>query len=258
MSAKDYLDTGMLELYVFGQLTEKESIEISEAIAKHPELQQEVNEIESFLIALSSKASPGVSDETRQKIKQFDGSGNQKGNNKTPYYYWAAILVLLIGIGWLLKQTDTLSDEVQTVEKELEEKQTEIVEAEKQKNELEEILSVARSKDYKTVELPGNEKVAQDVYVKAFYNADEQKMFLDLKSLPEPPDDMVYQLWSLQFEPLTPESMGTIANYVGDDDKIFELDNVPANAQGFGITLEPKGGSKTPTLSRLYALGKIS
>ena len=257
MSAKDYLDTGMLELYVFGQLIEKESIEVSEAIEKYPELRQEVDEIESFLIALSSKASPGISEETRQNIIQLNESGSQKVKSKTPYY-WAAILVLLIGIGWLLKQADTLSNEVQTVEKELEEKQTEIVNVEKEKNELQEILSVARSKAYKTVELPGNEKVAQNVYVKAFYNAGDQKMFLDLKSLPKPPDDMVYQLWSLQFEPLTPESMGTIANYAADDDKIFEFDNVPASAQGFGITLEPKGGSETPTLSRLYALGKIS
>ena len=258
MSAKDYLDTGILELYVFGQLTEKESIEVSEAIAKYPELQQEVNEIESSLIALSSKASPGVSEQTRQEILQPDEQDGQKIKSKVPYYYWAAILVLLIGIGLLFRQVTTLSSEVQTVEKELKEKQTQIVETEEEKNKLKEILSVARSKDYKTVELPGNEEVAQDVYVKAFYNSDEQKMFLDLKSLPEPPDGMVYQLWSLQFEPLTPESMGTIANYVADKDKLFELDNVPENAQGFGITLEPKGGSETPTLSRLYALGKIS
>ena len=258
MSTADYLDTGMLELYVFGQLTDDEAQKVADAVAKNPELQQEVEEIEAFLMALSAKASPGVSIETNQSIKQLQSRPDDKGQKRTPYYYWAAILILMIGIGWLLKQTTTLSNEVQTVEKELKEKQTEIVETENKNQELKEILSVARSKDYKTVELPGNQKVAKDVYVKAFYDPDAQKMFLDLKSLPEPPEGMVYQLWSLQFEPLTPESMGTIANYNADEDKIFELNDVPANAQGFGITLEPEGGSETPTLSRLYALGKIS
>ncbi len=37
---------------------------------------------------------------------------------------------------------------------------------------------------------------------------------------------------------------------------IFPVDNV-IEAEAFGITLEPDGGSTTPTLENLYTLGKV-
>lgn len=64
---------------------------------------------------------------------------------------------------------------------------------------------------------------------------------------------MIYQVWSLKLEPLTPTSLGLLENY-GADKTLFVLENTNAS-EGFGITLEPAGGSPTPTLEKLYVLG---
>ena len=37
---------------------------------------------------------------------------------------------------------------------------------------------------------------------------------------------------------------------------LIEVDGT-VGAEGFGITLEPAGGSKTPTMEQLYTLGKV-
>jgi anti-sigma-K factor RskA len=44
--------------------------------------------------------------------------------------------------------------------------------------------------------------------------------------------------------------------FTDNDSKIFAVANTNG-AQGFGITLEPKGGSPTPTMEQLYTLGKV-
>jgi anti-sigma-K factor RskA len=68
---------------------------------------------------------------------------------------------------------------------------------------------------------------------------------------------MVYQVWSLKMQPLTPTNIGLLDSFEEDENKIFRLENTNAS-EGFGITLEPEGGSETPTLERLYALGVVS
>ena len=88
-------------------------------------------------------------------------------------------------------------------------------------------------------------------------NYKEQKVFIDAQGLPEPPDGFVYQVWSLKLSPLTPTNMGLLQDFISDENKIFALDN-PNNSEAFGITLEPAGGSESPTLEQLYTLGAVS
>jgi anti-sigma-K factor RskA len=50
--------------------------------------------------------------------------------------------------------------------------------------------------------------------------------------------------------------MGLLENFSEDENKIFALEN-PNQSQAFGITLEPAGGSETPTMEQLYTLGVV-
>ena len=45
-----------------------------------------------------------------------------------------------------------------------------------------------------------------------------------------------------------------LEDFVDDDNKVFALAN-PNESEAFGITLEPAGGSESPNLEQLYALG---
>lgn len=57
-------------------------------------------------------------------------------------------------------------------------------------------------------------------------------------------------------DPLTPTSIGLLDDFVTIENKVFVLQDIP-ESEGFGITLEPAGGSTTPTLEQLYTLGVI-
>jgi anti-sigma-K factor RskA len=82
-------------------------------------------------------------------------------------------------------------------------------------------------------------------------------VYVDATGLPEPPQGMVYQVWSLKLKPaLTPTSIGLLDNFTQDNNRIFTVSNT-SDAEAFGITLEPTGGSTTPTMEQLYTLGKV-
>ncbi len=103
----------------------------------------------------------------------------------------------------------------------------------------------------------GGQDASPGSYAKAYWNKTEEKVFIDAKGLPEPPDGFVYQVWSLKLSPLTPTSMGLLENFTTDENKVFALNN-PNESEAFGITLEPAGGSESPTLEQLYTLGVVS
>ncbi|WP_338038976.1 anti-sigma factor [Maribacter litopenaei] len=51
--------------------------------------------------------------------------------------------------------------------------------------------------------------------------------------------------------------MGLLEDFAMDENKVFTLNN-PNESEAFGITLEPAGGSESPTLEQLYTLGVVS
>ena len=78
-----------------------------------------------------------------------------------------------------------------------------------------------------------------------------------IRDRPEPPEGKVYQIWSLKLSPtLTPTSIGLLEDFKGNNEKLFAVSGT-SDAEAFGITLEPAGGSKSPTMEQLYTLGKV-
>ncbi len=161
------------------------------------------------------------------------------------------------GIMWMFNETNKLNNSLQVTSTEnvilKEEKST----VENQLAENNEILEVLRSKDYQAFTLPGNQAVAPEAFAKVYLNKKDNVAYIDVMGLPAPPRGKVYQVWSLKMEPLTPTSVGLIAEQNQTNDGIYRFADFP-DPEAFGITLEPEGGSETPTLSQLYILGAVS
>ncbi|MFN2261747.1 MAG: anti-sigma factor domain-containing protein [Psychroflexus sp.] len=260
MKAEDYLDSGLLELYVYGVLPEEEHLAVATVVNRNPDLQSEVEKIEAILMQLSKSVSPGLSANTKQKVLT---KINKKSKPKVKiitsnygYFGWAAAILLLGGVLWLMKINQDLETDLKLVESELKDKEVEVVSTEENLNYLQDILQNIKSPDFKKVTLPGNELNAPNSRAVAFYSEENDELILDVAELPEPPKGMVYQVWSLKMEPLTPTSVGLLAEFTTAENKIFKLSDIP-DTEGFGITLEPEGGSESPNLDELYALGTI-
>ncbi|MFQ3173365.1 MAG: anti-sigma-K factor RskA [Flavobacterium sp.] len=118
--------------------------------------------------------------------------------------------------------------------------------------------SLAIVRDAKnTVVALGGQAVAPESYAKVYWNKETEVVYIDAAGLPEPPKGMVYQIWSLKLQPqLTPTSIGLLSDFTTNKSKIFAVDKT-GDAEAFGITLEPAGGSLSPTMEQLYTLGKV-
>lgn len=267
MDVKAYIESGILELYVAGALSEKENQEVYDLMQQHPEILQEVLEIENAMIKLTASTSRGKDKTLIKAIKTALGLGNNTDDTKVvpltasrynwvTYTGWAAAIILGVGLFWTLNQNKQLESEIQTVDLEKSFLEAEIENARTSLSEAKNLIDVLRDDNITEVLLAGQTNF-ENTYAKVYWDQEYQKIYLDAAGLPEPPRGKVYQVWSLTLSPLTPVSLGTLDDFATDDNKIFEIENLN-QSEAFGITLEPEGGSVSPTMDQLYTLGVVS
>ncbi len=261
MNTREYIESGVLELYIFGKLSETENEEVQAYANEYPEVKQEIESIEKAIINLSYSVAPNLSLENfntiRKALLERESSVvTMKPKSNWPAYMgWAASFLLLLGAGFLyfqMNQNDTLLKDSREKNQDL---QKSVVTLEEQNKNNETLLNLFKDENNKVVALAG-QTVAPEAKAKIYWNQNDHSVYVDASGLPEPPKGHVYQVWSLKMDPLTPTSIGLLEKTEIGKSGIFKVDNT-TDAEGFGITLEPAGGSAAPTLEQLYTLGKV-
>jgi anti-sigma-K factor RskA len=263
MNVKEYISSGILELYIAGLLSEKENLEVQSHAQKSPEIQSEIEAIEASILELSKSVSPGGSrnfDIVKQKIEKSSEvkvvNLKSKDRHWTRYTGWAASVLLASGLIWMYTQNRNLQSDIQIVHQENEKLEQQITDSDASLEKSQDLLQTIRDKNIAVVSL-GGQAVSPKSYAKVYWNKTEEKVFIDAQGLPEPPKGFVYQVWSLKLSPLTPTSIGLLSDFASDENKVFTLANVN-ESEAFGITLEPAGGSESPNLEQLYTLGVVA
>lgn len=264
MTDTDLIESGDLEAYVCGVLSEQESREISIRIRGNKLLREEVERIEACYIKLAQGVAPQsdehhIFDRLLEVIENSNTDNTTNNSSKLSFIGWAASIALLIASAYLytsLNSSTALNDDLQQQitqqEQQNEFLNNEIIDVKSLNNDYAQALSFIKDKNTTKVILNG-QKGFENTSSVAFHNPVEGVTYLDITGLPKAPDDKSYQLWSLTLNPLTPTSLGVVEN----SDKLLRIQN-SFETQAFGITLEPKGGSPSPNLEQLYTLGVIN
>jgi hypothetical protein len=114
-------------------------------------------------------------------------------------------------------------------------------------------LNLLRDTSFKLIHLKGTAKSPNSVMTVAF-SPTKQKVVIDMEGLKLPANDQnhQYQLWALVGG--KPVDLGVFDATA--DSSGFKNMKAIASADAFAVTLEPRGGSTSPTLSEMVVLGK--
>ncbi|MGB0864013.1 MAG: anti-sigma factor [Saprospiraceae bacterium] len=267
MKIQEYIDSGLLEMYVAGALTEQEMVKVTTDINESLELKQEVEKLENAFMAYAKLHAPPISAALKASILQSgrniattptDVTTPPTGLNK--WICGLGLLFLVASIGYNIYQYQTkqsLEQNIETVESENKTFANDLEALQEKYNSNQALFAEIRQLSTKRVVLASVGKVAGAEAI-VFWNTDTKNIFVDASSLPEPPEGKVYQLWwMISLDPLLPNNAGTLDGFAADDDKVFAALSTD-RAVAFAITLEPEGGSESPTLEELYVLGQVS
>lgn len=281
MNTKEYIESGILEVYVSGAANDQERREVQCLATVYPEIRAELVALEETMNQFSTefKASPpsGLKNNILAAIKdtpqipvekQVGDQSNMDGKTTETkpiemtvskrdisHFPWrlAASVLLLVSSGLLYflitQQNDyqaileSQNDNISQLQNELEDLTLEV----KDQNEQ---LAVISSPSTLKIPLGSPTGDAQDMAL-VFWDASNQNVYLDPDQLPSIDEEFQYQLWALKDN--QPIDLGTVLKGNIGFQKMKSVDA----ADAFAITLEPLGGSEVPTLEQLKVIGQI-
>jgi len=274
INSQEYIDSGILELYVYGKLNEDEAAEVQKMAQHYEEINQEIIAIEQALILVSGSVAPALSVKNYETIKNHifipkseevkkelvqkmpAKSTNDPFTMTLIYTGWiTVIIVLLVSFYYydLLEKESKLKQN--TLELEKNDLNNKLLKLQLKNDEAEHLISVFRDTSNIVVPLQGQD-AAPKAFAKIYWNKKNKTIYIDALGLPSPPFGMVYQVWAFKLNPLTPTNLGVMDSYQKEGRKFFKV-NPLGEIDAFGISLEPEGGNETPTLEQLFALGKV-
>ncbi|WP_442590095.1 anti-sigma factor [Pedobacter sp. AW31-3R] len=273
-----YIESGILELYVIGQLTALEQAEVEEMASKYPAVREEIYAIEVAMekYALSHAIQP--SDELENRIfteiatlsntapaaaeqKTIPLQPNQhRSTIKTLRYALVACLGLLVmSVAALYsahKNLQAAKQEILSLNVDKEKFAATVSFMKDENHDLQEIAAIAADPTWKSVKLAGTE-IAPEANMIVYWHKQGQHVMVDNSKMTLPLNDKAhqYQLWAMVNG--KPVDLGVFDATAGPK-KILVSMKETGNAQAFAVTLEKRGGSVNPTMNKLVALGGVS
>ena len=111
-------------------------------------------------------------------------------------------------------------------------------------------LAFITNKRTKRVDMAGTPNHEQN-FASVYWNQEQNKYLLDSKGMPQAPTGKQYQLWAIVDG--VPVDMGVFK----EDDAGLIDQTFNGTVQAFAVTLEPEGGSVSPTLEEMRVVGNV-
>ena len=272
------ISSGKLELYVAGVLSEREMTDVANIAMENVEIAHEIEVIEKVMVAFLSPIEFSLGEKEKEvEIDEILGKIHSqaappaeavapqpppapvKEIRRVNWLAAALLIGLIVATGlaiWLAAENKTLSGQVADLRSKDQQIADDNGKFKDKISRIEQQVGIMRSILTKRIELTtvkGNKITNPDNYILAYWNPNTQQVMLVDAKLPELSPGQQYQLWALYDG--KPIDAGVFDYKTLQVSSSFQK-NI-ANAQAFAVTVEPVGGSKTPTLSNLCLMGKL-
>jgi anti-sigma-K factor RskA len=272
---KAYIESGILELYVLGDVTPEERAQVEAMAQKHPAIKAELDDIERSLESYAEANAVEPSDRLRDRVlnsivtnldddRNFisartvadDGEDNiipisrARSNNFFKYAFAACFALLIISIAALFSVYHKLQESNNLVAS----LQSQNQRFANRVNLMDRELVVFRDPSFKMLKLQGTSKSPSSALMVA-WSPTKKKVMIDMANanMPANDKDHQYQLWALVGG--KPVDLGVFdADSTSKDMKSMKS---IASAEAFAVTLERRGGSPTPTMDQMMVIGKF-
>jgi anti-sigma-K factor RskA len=281
---KAYIESGILELYVLGDVTPNEKRQVEEMASKYPEIKTELDGIERSmeLYAKENEVEPSknlrsrvlgslltnlgddrnftaaprhtdIEDDTDIEDEENDNIISLPARKENGFYKYAFAASLALLIASTIALVSVYS-KLQDSNNQLVALQLDKQHFANRVNLMDKELSVFRDTSYKLIHLKGTAKTPSSVVTVAF-SPGQKKVVIDMANMKMPENDKEhqYQLWALVGG--KPVDLGVFDAKRDTITDIKEMKSI-ASADAFAVTLEPRGGSVNPTMDQMMVLGK--
>ena len=270
MNLEEYISSGILEAYVMNELSMEERAEVEKAISEHSEIKAEVEAIElsmenlAFMTAITppkevkDKLMSQVDSEQITQQKKTEVVSMQSGDGSGSFLKLAAaasIIIALVSIfmafnywkKWqsaegrlseLISQNQQFAENYDQVNQQLEGIQN--------------AVAIMNSSSYRRIVMNGTEN-SPGALATVYWNKTTEEVYLNIQNLKDLSKEQQYQLWAIiDGKPVDAGVFNT-----NSDTFLVQMKNTGSDVAAFAVTIEPYGGSESPSLKTMQVVGNV-
>ena len=281
MNVRELISSGKLEEYVAGVLPEQEMKDISALALSEPDLAEEIRRIEDAVIEYYTVQNEKMSEVEMEKNIQSIFARSTYNNPQTPVINisdktnflridkWLAAAVvaglILTSVSTILTwiQNNRMSKEISDIKSKQESLISENRQYQDSTSFYQQKFEMIKDILAKRVELDAIDKnpftqtsntiTKPGHFILLYWQPNTKKVLMVSANLPDLSPEQQYQLWGMVNG--KPVDAGVFDYKNSKLTMSFQKDI--SNASAFAVTVEPKGGSKEPTISNLCLMGKL-
>lgn len=268
---KAYIESGILELYVLGDVSHEEKLQVEAMASKHSAVKAELAAIERSLelFAGEHKIEPppalrnrvlnslltNLADDNTFHTKAptgYDASvvpiSKSSGANFYKYAFAACLALLLVSVAAMVNMYNKLQTSSATIAA-LNTSNQHFSKTVSMQNDQ---LTIFHDTAYKIITLPGTGKTPT-ASMSLAWSPTKKKVIIDMASLnlPQNDKDHQYQLWAIVAG--KPVDLGVFDTQPLSEHMMKVMKSV-TEPQAFAVTLEPRGGSVNPTMANMTVI----
>ena len=274
---KAYIESGILELYVLGQLNAQEQSEVQTMASTYPEVKQEMEAIEiameKYAVQNAVKPSEGLENriferlgiaapEVKQEAKIIPLNADLKNNYQSKIRSLrlalaACVALLVVSVAALYSahsDLGTARDQIASLSADREKFSSTVNYMKSNNADLSKIVAMADDPNWKTIKLAGQKNPNDNMVV--YWHPKGKHVMVNTTKMVLPANDKShqYQLWALVNG--KPVDLG-VFDVNPDTSHILVNMKEIGTAQAFAVTLEQRGGSPTPTMEQMMVMGGV-
>ena len=239
---QEFLKSDMLQRYVIGDLSSRESMTVEQYIDSYDEVAEAYEKLQDNLEVLANFEAVNPPSEVLARIKnELDDSKVVSLKRRSSRMTWISVaasvsaLIFAVTSVLLYQQNRQLSSENNVVVEDIFDLRKDIENNNNKLNQLAEELSKLNDPDSKKYVLTGNER-AKNLKTVAYINPVEKTSMIDVITLPQLPEEQYYQMWA-EFQ----DKMVNIGVLDASERKLRPIPYME-NAVALSITIENKNG----------------
>jgi anti-sigma-K factor RskA len=269
MDVKEFIASGIVEIYAMNALSPDEKKEFERQMVLYPEIKTELKKVEQTLeeyaLAHSINPRPLLREQILDKInegketvksKSKNNTGNENYSHTLTYKYLiaaslAALVVSTFASWFFYSRWNEAEDRYTALLIEKNELAQNYNLVKETYDETVSNILVMRDENSSVIILHSTD-TTHHYQARVYWNKINRHSYIDVLSLPTPDEGKQFQLWALVGG--KPVDAGV---FIVGEDGIQRVKDIP-DAEVWAVTLEPKGGSVSPTMDQMYLISKNS
>jgi anti-sigma-K factor RskA len=270
VNIKEYIESGILESYIMGELSHDEEQEVVSMAEQYPEIREELSILEESLEQLARESAIAPPSSLKGKVfASIDAYEEPKASVSTEdtkvvpmtrsvtglYKYAAAVSIILAVITSFLAFTywqnwKNAENQVASLIAQNQQFAQNYNQVNQELDQLAQDVTIMNDSSFNRIVLKGTENSPQAL-AHVYWNDQSRQVYLSIQNLQRLSEDQQYQLWAIIDG--NPVDAGVFDVARG----LVRLNEIGQGVSAFAVTIEPAGGSKSPSLETMQVIGMV-